>query len=157
ARRLEPFGLGRQVGALVLKPPRPGAGGLAAAEAALAAALRGEAADGLVAVHEGLVGALVPGLAEDDLFGLSERVAERASRALAAPLRFGAGRAVAAGDARRSFHEARCALEALALAQPSTAASADDAADGTPARTTVATYRDLGSFQLLLSLQDDDA
>jgi purine catabolism regulator len=157
ARRLEPFGLGRAVGAVVLKPPRPGAGGLAAAEAALAGAMRGEAADGLVAVHEGLVGALVPGLAEDDLFALADRIAERASRSLGAPLRLGAGRAVEAGDARRAFHEARCALEALALAQPAPAAGAEDGIDGPPARTTVATYRELGSFQLLLSLQDDDA
>jgi purine catabolism regulator len=47
---------------------------------------------------------------------------------------------------RRSFHEARCALEAAALAPPN--------GDGTAH---VASYRDLGSFQLLLSLQDDEA
>jgi purine catabolism regulator len=47
---------------------------------------------------------------------------------------------------RRSFHEARCALEAATLGQP----------DGDGAGQ-VASYRDLGSFQLLLSLQDDDA
>ena len=45
---------------------------------------------------------------------------------------------------RRSFHEARCALEAAALAATATAPE-------------VASYRDLGAFQLLLSLQDDDA
>jgi purine catabolism regulator len=44
---------------------------------------------------------------------------------------------------RRSFHEARCALEAVALANG--------------AAPPVASYRDLGAFQLLLSLQDDDA
>jgi purine catabolism regulator len=44
---------------------------------------------------------------------------------------------------RRSFHEARCALEAVRLAN----GSAPD----------VASYRDLGAFQLLLSLQDDEA
>jgi purine catabolism regulator len=47
---------------------------------------------------------------------------------------------------RRSFHEARCALEAAALAPPNGDGNAH-----------VASYRDLGSFQLLLSLQDDDA
>ncbi|HEV2062314.1 MAG TPA: helix-turn-helix domain-containing protein, partial [Solirubrobacteraceae bacterium] len=50
---------------------------------------------------------------------------------------------VAAPDARRALHEARCALEARALG----------AANGG----TLATYRDLGSFQLLLSLQDHEA
>ena len=44
---------------------------------------------------------------------------------------------------RRSFHEARCALEAARL-QNGVAPE-------------VASYRDLGAFQLLLSLQDDDA
>jgi purine catabolism regulator len=49
---------------------------------------------------------------------------------------------------RRNFHEARCALEAAALASP------NGNGDG---RAHIASYRDLGSFQLLLSLQDDDA
>jgi purine catabolism regulator len=47
------------------------------------------------------------------------------------------------GSLRRSFHEARCALEASSLAN----------GHSVP----VASYRDLGAFQLLLSLQDDDA
>ena len=51
---------------------------------------------------------------------------------------------------RAAFHEARCALEARALG------GARRNGDGRPARA-LATYRDLGSFQLLLSLQDDDA
>ena len=56
-------------------------------------------------------------------------------------------------DARRSFHEARCALEALALG-----ATASDGNGSGPAEVPrVATYKDLGSFQLLLSLQDDEA
>jgi purine catabolism regulator len=156
-RRLEPFGLGARVGVVVLAPPRPGAGGLAAAEAALAAAMRSEAADGLVAVHEGLIGALLPGYDEEELFALARRIADRATRTLAAPLRLGAGRAVDSAEARRAFHEARCALEALALARPRADGNGGDADDGPPTRTTVATYRDLGSFQLLLSLQDDDA
>ncbi len=58
-------------------------------------------------------------------------------------LRAAASRAATVGSLRRSFHEARCALEAAVLA------------DGrAPA---VASYRDLGAFQLLLSLQDDEA
>ncbi len=58
-------------------------------------------------------------------------------------LRAAASRPAAVGALRRSFHEARCALEAAALAN----GSAPE----------VASYRDLGAFQLLLSLQDDDA
>jgi purine catabolism regulator len=154
-RRLEPFGLGARVGVVVLAPPRPGAGGLAAAEAALAAAMRSEAADGLVAIHDGLVGALLPGYDEDELFALARRIADRATRTLGLPLRLGAGRAVDSADARRAFHEARCALEALALAQPN--GDGNGGGEDRPVKTTVATYRDLGSFQLLLSLQDDDA
>jgi purine catabolism regulator len=57
---------------------------------------------------------------------------------------------VPAGDARRSFHEARCALEARALIGNG---NGNAPAPGTE----VATYRDLGSFQLLLSLQDEQA
>jgi purine catabolism regulator len=62
--------------------------------------------------------------------------------------RFGEVRAAASRPApthnlRRSFHEARCALEAVRLAN----GSAPE----------VASYKDLGAFQLLLSLQDDDA
>jgi purine catabolism regulator len=53
---------------------------------------------------------------------------------------------VAPEDLRRGFHEARCALEARALA-----------VNGHGGLGALATYRDLGSFQLLLSLQDEDA
>ena len=62
------------------------------------------------------------------------------------PLPAGAGRTVAPADLRRGFHEARCALEARALSL-----------NGSGGASELATYRDLGSFQLLLSLQDDDA
>jgi purine catabolism regulator len=58
-------------------------------------------------------------------------------------LRAGASRSAPVGILRRSFHEARCAVEAAALAN-----------GGAPL---VASYRDLGAFQLLLSLQDDEA
>ncbi len=57
----------------------------------------------------------------------------------------GAGRMVPPGELRRAFHEARCALEARGLAVNGGATAG------------LATYRDLGSFQLLLSLQDDEA
>jgi len=159
-RRLEPFGLSERVGAVVLAAPRPGGTALGDAEAALATALRGEATQGLVARSEGLVCALLPGLEEDELFALAERIGGRVARALDAHVRLGAGRAVGGAQARRSFHEARCALEARALAMmdggsPDGNGSAAQA--GEAAGATVATYRDLGSFQLLLALQDDDA
>ncbi len=156
ARRLEPFGFAERVGVIVLAPPRPGGAAVAAAEAALVAALRAEAADGLAARSDGLACALVPGLEEEELFALTQRIAERTARTLDAPVRLGVGRAVGGADARRAFHEARCALEARALAQPETSNGTGGNGDR-PGSSTVATYRDLGSFQLLLSLQDDDA
>jgi purine catabolism regulator len=58
-------------------------------------------------------------------------------------VRAAASRVAATHSLRMSFHEARCALEAVRLL-------GGDAPD-------VASYADLGAFQLLLSLQDDDA
>jgi len=160
-RRLEPFGLSEQVGALVLAAPRPGGAALGDAEAALATALRAEATQGLVARSEGLACALVPGLDEEELFALAERIGGRAARTLDAHVRLGAGRAVGGTQARRSFHEARCALEARALAAMDGDApygnGNGNSKSGESLGATVATYRDLGSFQLLLALQDDDA
>jgi purine catabolism regulator len=86
---------------------------------------------------------------DEELFALAQRVLARVL-AEVGPARLGAGRAVASGDARRSFHEARCALEAVAMGT-----AADGAVNGAAPR--IATYKDLGSFQLLLSLQDEDA
>ena len=54
-----------------------------------------------------------------------------------------ASRPARSASLRRAFHEARCALEATAMAN----GNAPD----------VASHRDLGAFTLLLSLQDDDA
>ncbi len=159
ARRLEPFGLGDRVAAFVLAPPRPGRAAASACEAALLAALRAEAAGGLAASAGEWTCALLPGLDEEELYPLAERLAERLRAELGAPIRAGAGRSVPAGESRRSFHEARCALEALALATPDGGHENGHGNGHAPAvaPTTVATYRDLGSFQLLLSLQDDDA
>ena len=80
-------------------------------------------------------------------------------------VRVGIGRAMPAVDARRSFHEARCALEALSLGAASggSGAGSGSGASGVNgngallAGPRVGSYRDLGSFQLLLSLQDDEA
>lgn len=141
-RRLEPFGVRDRAGVLVLAPPR---GARAIAEEALTRAVREEAGGGLVAGTGNFLCALLPTTGDDELFALAERLHARVEREAAASLPAGAGRCVAPGELRRGFHEARCALEARALAVNGSGA------------TGLATYRDLGSFQLLLSLQDDDA
>jgi purine catabolism regulatory family protein/PucR-like helix-turn-helix protein/diguanylate cyclase with GGDEF domain len=156
ARRLEPFGLGDRVAAIVI-PRVGGPRSLRVApgpvEDALAVALREEAAPGLVASKGELTCGLVPGLDEDELFALAGRVARRLALTGAAGFDVGVGRPVPGGEARRTFHEARCAVEALTMcpAEPT---------NGSPVKNgaaKVATYKDLGSFQLLLSLQDDEA
>ncbi|MEA2274188.1 MAG: hypothetical protein QOI98_2896 [Solirubrobacteraceae bacterium] len=147
ARRLEPFGLGGQVTALVMAAagddPSPGA-----VEEALAEALQEEGVSGLVAADGKHVAALLPGFLDEELFELAARVHKRAASRLESALRAGAGRSVPAGEARAAYTEARCALEARTL---TAGGNGSGPADG------VATYRDLGSFALLLSLQDSDA
>jgi purine catabolism regulator len=153
ARRLEPFGLADRVAALVVQRPNNGRGSPAPVEDALATALREEAAPGLVASAGPLTCALVAGVAEPELFALAERVARRLSDGLGPGLRVGVGRAVAGAQARRSFHEGRCAVEALALG-----VVGEQNGSGNPNGTVrLATYKDLGSFQLLLSLQEDES
>ena len=144
ARRLEPFGLRERAAALVLAPPRSLK---AATEDALARALRDEAPAGLAAGTGRFSCALVGpprGSGDEELFALAERMRARVAVEVGAELGAGAGRIVPVGDLRRAFHEARCALEARTL-------DANGSAPG------LATYRDLGSFQLLLTLQDDEA
>ena len=144
ARRLEPFGLRDRAAVIVLAPPRQFK---AVTEDALGRALRDEAPAGLVASTGRFSCALLTpprGGGDDELFALASRVRARVSREVGEELAAGAGRLVAPGDLRRAFHEARCALEARALAVNGSGFG-------------VATYRDLGSFQLLLSLQDDEA
>jgi len=153
ARRLEPFGLSERVSAIVAQRPANGRGSQAPVEEALSAALRDEAAPGLVASIGSVTCALVAGIPEEELFALAERVAARLHDELRSVVRLGVGRAVAGGDARRSFHEARCALEAVSVG---VAPAAGAGSNGAGSRR-VATYKQLGSFQLLLSLQDDVA
>jgi purine catabolism regulator len=183
ARRLEPFGLSESVAAIVVQRPNGGRGSPAPLEDALTQALREEASPGLVSSTGQMTCGLVAGAGEEDLFSLTERVAHRLSITVDPGIRVGVGRPVAGADARRSFHEARCAVEALVLgagARDEDAApgvSNGGAAHGGPASGArpahaaarrggtgaghpaprVATYKDLGSFQLLLSLQEDEA
>ena len=142
--RLRPFGIGEQVAVLAFAPPDP-----SAAAALLERILEREGVHSLVAIRAGLLCAVIDAdelrdgkgdpadpieLARKIRGELSERFGE---------VRAAASRAAATHSLRLSFHEARCALEAVRLQN-------GDAPE-------VATYQDLGAFQLLLSLQDDDA
>ncbi len=154
ARRLEPFGVRDQVATIVVSAPQTGRGAPAAPlDEGLTEALRDEAVSALVASTGGVTCGLVPGMPEDELFALARRVAQRLSELAEAPVRVAAGRAVPSGRARRSFHEARCALEAVSLGFEGRGWREDLAHGGD----TIATYKQLGSFQLLLSLQDEEA
>jgi len=153
ARRLEPFGLGTQVAALVVAPPERAT--LQACEAAVADALRGEAVSALVAPEGANLVALLPSFDDDELFELAERALARAGEQLGTRPAAGVGRAVPAGRARETYHEARCALEARELGAGE--ANGRNGHGRGEANAALATYRDLGSFQLLLSLQDSDA
>jgi purine catabolism regulator len=134
--RLRPFGIGEQVAVLAFRPPDP-----TAAAAPVERILQRERVPGLVAVRAGLLCAVVDGSQVQPV-----ELARKIRSELAA--RFGevtaaASRPAATHSLRMSFHEARCALEAVRLRN-------GDAPD-------VASHEDLGAFQLLLSLQDDDA
>jgi PucR family transcriptional regulator, purine catabolism regulatory protein len=166
-RRLEPFGIHDTVAAIAVQRPDAWRGGPGAIEDALSTGLREDAVRCLVASVDTFTYALVAGMEEEELFALARSVAERLPGTIGlkdGPLRIGVGRAVAAVDARRSFHEARCAAQALALGvvgepdPPIVNGSGNASAPaGRTAGVRVATYKELGSFQLLLSLQDDEA
>ncbi len=140
AMRLRPFGIGQSASVLVFG----GADGAPApqAEAELDRFLADAGVGALVATRERLLCAVVDAQDHVDPIALTER-ARDAIFADAGSLRAAASRAAPVGALRRTFHEARCALEAAALANGSSPP--------------VASYRDLGAFQLLLSLQDDEA
>jgi PucR family transcriptional regulator, purine catabolism regulatory protein len=138
--RLRPFGVGAQAAVLVFACDDPHA-----AEPDLEAALLEAGVGALVACREQLLCAVVEaGGGDFDSIELA-----RAMRlALIAGhggdhVRAAASRAAPVGMVRRSFHEARCALEATAVAN----GAAPD----------VASHEDLGAFRLLLAVQDDDA
>ena len=140
--RLAPFGIAGPVAVLLLDldvDPRPGDAD------ALAEALAGFGAPSLVAVNTAagrpLLCAIVePGDAEPvDVARSAREALTSGSRSVRAAV----SRSTPIDALRRAFHEARCALEATALAN-----------GGAP---DVASHRDLGAFTLLLSIQDDDA
>jgi purine catabolism regulator len=134
--RLRPFGIGEQLAVLAFR-----AGDPTAVAASVERILGRERVGSMVAVRSGLVCAVV------DAAGTEPVVLARSIRSELTP-RFGAlataaSRAAPTHSLRMSFHEARCALEAVRLRN-------GDAPD-------VASFADLGAFQLLLSLQDDEA
>jgi PucR family transcriptional regulator, purine catabolism regulatory protein len=140
AMRLRPFGVGAEAAVLVFAAP-DGAPP-AQAEGDLDRFLADTEVGALVAVRERLLCAVVDAREDADAVALATRARE-ALMAEHGELRAAASRPAPVGSLRRTFHEARCALEAAGLANGSAPP--------------VASYRDLGAFQLLLSLQDDDA
>lgn len=130
--RLRPFGVGAEAAVAVFAADDP-----AAAVPAFAAVAADAGAGTVVAAREGLLCAIVDANGPDPA-----ELAERARDALGG-VRAAVSRPVPLDRLRRAFHEARLALEASRVAN-----------GGAPA---VATWRDLGAFQLLLSLQDDEA
>jgi purine catabolism regulator len=140
-RRLEPFGIGEQAAVLVFDLDDP-----AAAEHALERALAADACPAVVAPHSSgsreLLCAVVDAADRDPIDLASE--ARKALIKERGAVRAAASRPAPPEELRHSFHEARCALEATAFAE-----------NGSEPE--VASWRDLGAFTLLLSIQDDDA
>jgi purine catabolism regulator len=134
--RLRPFGIGEQAAVLVFATAEP-----TEMEADAERALAEGGAQGLVASRGGLLCAIVDGAAGDPL-----ELAARVRSVLAddhGQVRAAASRIAPTGSLRRSFHEASYALEATTLL------------DGRAPE--VASWRDLGALQFLLSVQDDEA
>ena len=134
--RLRPFGIGEQVAVLAFALADP-----SAAAALLERILEREHVHDLVAVRAGLLCAVIDADGQDPV-ELARKIRSELQPRFG-EVRAAASRAAATQSLRLSFHEARCALEAVRLQN-------GDAPE-------VATYEDLGAFQLLLSLQDDDA
>ncbi len=140
--RLRPFGIGEHVAVLAFKLSDP-----SAAAAVVERILQRERISNLVAIRAGLLCAVIDpdgasGLAALEPIELTRTIrGELATRY--GEVRAAASRPAASHSLRMAFHEARCALEAVRLRN-------GDAPE-------VGSYVDLGAFQLLLSLQDDDA
>jgi PucR family transcriptional regulator, purine catabolism regulatory protein len=135
--RLRPFGIREQVAVLAFALEDA-----SAAASALERLLAREQVHSLVAIRGGLLCAVIA--AEDtDPLELARRARAELAAASSGEVRAAASRPAPTHSLRLSFHEARCALEAVRLRNG--------------AAPEVASHRDLGAFQLLLSLQDDDA
>ena len=135
-RRLRPFGIADVAAVCVFAVPEPDSG-----EALLDRVADDAGVGALVATRQGLLCAVIDA-SEVEPVAFARQAREELAGKLGSA-RASVSRAAPVVDLQRSFHEARCALEAAAIAN----GSAPE----------VATHRDLGSFQLLLSLQDDEA
>ena len=139
---------------------------LAPAERASAAGVRGRAGRG-AARRGGRAGssrgtgrfvcALLPGFLDDELFELAERVVARVGDALGRRPAAGAGRAVRRRPRARGLPRGALRARGARARRGREAPTATATGNGRERAGAVATYRDLGSFQLLLSLQDTDA
>jgi purine catabolism regulator len=132
ARRLGPFGITSRAAVTIFRVEDP-EGALAALDGAASAAGLGA----LVAVRDGFACAVISG---GDPF---EFAAKARAELPGEHVRAAASRMAPLEAIHRSYQEARCALEATGMA------------NGRAPE--VASYRDLGAFSLLLSLQDDEA
>jgi purine catabolism regulator len=175
--RLRPFGIGERAAVLAFAPPDPAVAAplverILAREDPLGERVGGPQKNGaggsrplgsLVAIRAGLLCAVIDGgpspsansahgaehhaPGEVDPIVLARRIRADLTARLGGVVRASASRVAPTQSLRLSFHEARCALEAVRLQQDGNGNGAE----------VVATYADLGAFQLLLSLQDDDA
>ena len=138
--RLAPFGIGERALVLAFE-----LGDAAAAEPTLAAFLASQNRPAVVAPHPAgrreLLCAVVDGGKGDPLELATQ--ARLKLEAVHGPTRAATSRALPTERVRHSFHEARCALEATSFSNG--------------AAPEVASYRDLGAFTLLLSVQDTEA
>jgi purine catabolism regulator len=134
--RLRPFGIGEQVAVLAFRPADP-----ALVAAPVERILERDQVPSLVAIRSGMVCAVVDAEGRDPV-ALARRIRTEL-RGRFGEIPASASRAAPVHSLRMTFHEARCALEAVRLRN-------GDSPD-------VASYADLGAFQLLLSLQDEEA
>ncbi|HVR05591.1 MAG TPA: PucR family transcriptional regulator ligand-binding domain-containing protein [Solirubrobacteraceae bacterium] len=138
--RLRPFGIGEQAAVLAFQAPDP----TSAAPLVEGILAQESVAGSLVAVRAGLLCAVIDGGGELDPIALARRIRDELAERVG-EVRASASRVAPTHSLRLSFHEARCALEAVRLQ------------NGNGSHEVIASYADLGAFQLLLSLQDDDA
>jgi PucR family transcriptional regulator, purine catabolism regulatory protein len=157
--RLRPFGIGERAAVLAFALADPGhSADPAVAAPVVERILAHEDARSLVAIRAGLLCAVVDGDppapsangphppgGELDPIALARRIRTELAARVGGEVRASASRVAPTQSLRVSFHEARCALEAVRLQNSGNGAEV------------VASYADLGAFQLLLSLQDDDA
>ncbi len=176
--RLRPFGIGERAAVLAFAPPDPAVAAPLVERILAREDLFGEQVGGpqkngpnartpgartlgsLVAIRAGLLCAVIDGGPpppsngvrppelqapdEVDPIALARKIRAELMARVGGEVRASASRVAPTHSLRLSFHEARCALEAVRLQNGA-------------GSEVVASYADLGAFQLLLSLQDDDA